>query len=128
MSTSLETFRVRLAAAVKARMEREELGLSDLARQLGWDKNMMFRALDPGAKSPTGLPYGDVRPEKLFCLVDWLGEDAGALVQPRVTTTWRQVEDAIECLGDSGLADYERIEMIGHIRLVRASSLRRERP
>lgn len=124
---SLATFRIRVAAAVKARMEREGLGLSDLARALGMPKNKLFRALHHGQPGPsTGLIYAS-GPGPYFALVDWLGEDAADLCQPRVTTTWREVEEAIEQLGDTQLADFERIEMIGHIRLVRAASLRRER-
>lgn len=121
MSTSLETFRARVARLALARMKREGLTYTDLQKQLSVDRNRLWRALNPSN------PHGEVGADTLFALIDWLGEDAGELVQPRVTTTYRQVEDAIENLADVQITKDEREQMIGHIRLVRANSLRRER-
>lgn len=126
-SAALIEFRRRVVAVARARLERDGLSEADLGRKLGWDANMTFRALNPGHRSPAGLPYGDVAADRLFELVDWLGEDAADLIRPRVTTTWREVEDAIEALADPCFTKAERLEMIGHLRLVRAGSLRRER-
>lgn len=125
-SNSLATFRTRVAAAVQARMERESLGLSDLARELGWHKNKLFRAINPGRPIPsTGKPYR-ARADCYFELLDWLGAAAYQYIRELRPTSVRDVEETILALDLMTLDDWDREEMIAHVRLVLSGALKRD--